>query len=104
MRMLSHALWIAKDLPEEALAVSLDAEKVFDHIHWEYLFAILNKFELGDQFIAKVRLLYKDPVTQVNCGGFLSVPFLIKRSTHQGCPLSPLLFLLAMEALTALIR
>ena len=29
MKILAHALWIAKDLQEEALALSLDAEKAF---------------------------------------------------------------------------
>ena len=89
MRSLAHTLWAAKDLPDEALAISLDAEKAFDGIVWEYLFATLKKFGLGDQFITKVRLLYEKPVVQVNCSGFLSKTFMINRGTRQGCPLSP---------------
>lgn len=88
----------------DALALSLDAKKAFDRVEWHYLFHILEKFGLGSQFIQKVKLLYHHSTAQVNCGGFLSDPFPISRGTCQGCPLSPLLFLLALEPLAAEIH
>ena len=71
MRTLAHTLWTPKDLPDEALALLFDAEKAFHRIDRGYLFATMTRFGLGDQFIAKVRLLYDGPSAQVNCSGFL---------------------------------
>ena len=56
-------------------ALSLDAEKAFDGIEWPYLFNTLKRFGLGDEFIAKLKWLYGDPSSEVNCGGILSDAF-----------------------------
>lgn len=51
---------------EPAFIVSLDAEKTFDRVEWPFLFAVLEKIELGSNFISLVKLLYSNSMAQVN--------------------------------------
>lgn len=43
--------------------------------------------------------MYTNPTAQVYTPGYLSTPILLQKGTRQGCPLSPLLFDLALETL-----
>ncbi|PIK41508.1 hypothetical protein BSL78_21638 [Apostichopus japonicus] len=47
-----------------------------------------------------VSLLYKDVTSMVTVNGFTSGPFPVRRGVRQGCPLSPLLYVLFSETLS----
>ena len=57
---------------------------------------------MGAGFVEWVKVLYKSPAARVN--GSVSDAFPLCRGTRQGCPLSPLLFALALEPLAEVIR
>ena len=49
-------------------------------------------------------LFYKNVFTRIICNGILSVPVFLGRGVRQGCPLSPLLYVLVSEVLPNQIR
>lgn len=101
---LLYVLHFARDLQTPCVLLSLDAEKAFDQLEWQYLWEVLEKFGFVQGFIKLVKVLYKNPSTMVTANNILSSPFCIPRGSRQGCPLSPLLFSLSLEPLAQSIR
>ncbi len=64
----------------------------------------MNAFGLSDTFIKWVRILYNDPQAVVITNGLRSKNFSLQRGNRQGCPLSLLLFAVAIEPLAQAIR
>lgn len=83
----------------KSLVISLAAEKAFDRIEWPYLLGALSKFNLGDNFIKWISLLYAAPYASVITNSMRSPSFIVRHGCRQGCPVSPLLFALAIEPL-----
>ena len=84
--------------------LSLDQEKAFDRVDWGFMYATLRKMGFGASFLDWVRLFYTDVESAVNVNGYLSSFFSLSRGVRQGCPLSPLLYVLVAEVLAVNIR
>ena len=90
------------DLPVAILA--LDQEKAFDRVDWAFLFKTLGHLGFGPTFTQWIKLLYTDIFSAVLINGYSSDFFKPTRGVRQGCPLSPLLYVITMEVLAANIR
>ena len=86
------------------MLLSLDAEKAFDRVNWQYLERTLGKMGFHPDFIKWIGVLYSGPISKVRVNGYTSKNFGLKRGTRQGCPLSPLLFAISIEPLAEIIR
>lgn len=103
-RMFSNILTMAGKFPHPLAALSLDAEKAFDRVNWKFMLHALQWLGFGPNFISYVKLLYTAPKACVFINGLFSSYFCLQRGTRQGCPLSPLLFLLCLEPFLQRIR
>ena len=90
------------DLP--GIILCLDFEKAFDSLDWNFMFKILEKFNFGNNFIRWIKILYTDPKITIKNNGWLSRDISLSRGVRQGCPISALLFILAVEILATSIN
>ncbi len=104
MCQLFHILDFADSHLSPCAVFSLDAEKAFDRLEWNYMWAVLQCFGFGEHFISMIKTLYHSPAASVITGNIISPSFPLQRGTRQGCPLSPLLFCLSLEPLAQAIR
>ena len=104
--MVKLAQALADEEDEEGILVAADWEKAFDRVSWDYLHEAIDALGFGPRFKEWVGTMYNDyspPTRRVKANGAYSAPFDVRSGTPQGCPASPLIFLLVAEALTRLV-
>lgn len=103
--MMTHeTLDWARHSHQPLIFFKLDFSRAYDKVDWGFLFAAMSKLGFPIPFLNMVRLLFRDASNHVNVNGRLSPAFEIKRGVRQGCFLAPYLFLIASEALNALVK
>ena len=82
----------------------IDFEKAFDTLEWPFIHHALKVFNFGPNIRKWISVLYNDVESGVLNGGYMTNYFRVSRGVRQGCPLSPLLFILCVEILAQKIR
>jgi ribonuclease HI len=77
----------------------IDTAKAFDSIDHDYLFAVLKRIGMPSWVINVVRGLMTNARVRPQLKGRIRLTILINRGVKQGCPLSPILFILAYNPL-----
>ena len=104
LQLIHDVLDMIDKTNETGILVTLDQEKAFDRVDHQFLMRVLSKFGFGPTFCGWVSLFYRDVFSRVICNGQLTSPIFLGRGVRQGCPLSPLLYVLVSEVLSTQVR
>ena len=103
LHLIREVLEGIKDDTEAAL-ISLDQSKAFDRIEHRFVATVLETAGFQPEFRRWISMMYHNPQAVVQVNGRRSRALTIERSVRQGCPLSPLLYVLTLEPLLRRFR
>ncbi|KAL3679807.1 hypothetical protein R1sor_022763 [Riccia sorocarpa] len=102
--MCNQAVWEAKTNGVDSTLLKVDFKKAFDSLSWDFLFKTMHKMGFGDKFVKCIKALTSSATSTVIVNKTRSRPVQIGRSVRQGCPISPSLFIIAMQAWTDFVN
>ena len=82
----------------------VDLEKAFDRVPWKVIWWALRKLGVEEWIVRLVQGMYANALNRVRVGEVYSEEFEVKVNVHQGSVLSPLLFIIVLEALSREFR
>ena len=107
----TDAIFIVRQLQEKHLAANkplymafIDLEKAFDRVPRDVIWWVMRKLGIDEWLVRLVQSMYKDVRSRVRVGDGYSEEFGVGVGVHQGSVLSPLLFIIVLEALTREFR
>ena len=105
-RGTTDAIFIVRQLQEKHMAANkplymafVDLEKAFDRVPRDVIWWAMHKLGIDEWLVHLVQSMYKDVRSRVRVGDGYSEEFGVEVGVHQGSVLSPLLFIIVLEAL-----
>lgn len=92
-----------KNKGPKRITIKVDIAKAFDTLSWDFLFAALHSFNLPSPLINLLRACVCTPSFTIGYNGMVNGYFKGKRGLRQGDPLSPYLFVIAMNCLSMML-
>ena len=104
IRLVDDLLKYAEEENSDRILFAADIKKAFDSVDHNFIFATLNKFGFGSDFIQWIKTLFKNSQSCVMNNGNSTRYFSLERGTRQNDPSSPYLVILALEVLFIQVR
>jgi Reverse transcriptase (RNA-dependent DNA polymerase). len=92
----------AEDIPGGLLFI--DFAHAYDYISQEYIIRVLEEMKFPQSFLNAIKMTMTNLSARVIINGDLSPRFPVDNGGRQGDPLFPLIYVIALEGLTALIK
>ncbi|GFN92326.1 LINE-1 reverse transcriptase homolog [Plakobranchus ocellatus] len=83
----------------EAIALSVDYSKAFDTMSTSLITHALQLYGFGENFTRWIKIILADRKANIKNESSYSEFFTLERGVRQGCPVSPMLFIIAVELL-----
>ncbi len=103
-RLIQDIFEMCENEQQPGIILGLDFMKAYDSLEWSFMLKVLEKFNFGDNFIRWIKILYTKTSMSIKNNGWLTAELFPERGVRQGCPVSCLLFILAVEVLAQQIR
>ena len=97
-------LFYCKKENVDLILLALDYSKAFDSVDFQFIHRTFQLFNFGGNFRQWIEVLYNGGKSCITNNGHISECFEINRSTRQGDPISPLVFILCLEILFITLR
>ena len=89
---------------EPGLICKLDLEKAYDHVNWDFLLYMLEKYGFEERWRSWIHQCVSMVCFSVLINGTPADFFSSSQGVRQGDPLSPLLFVMVMEAFSRMMN
>ena len=103
VRLIADIIECTDTLDIEGIALFLDFKKAFDSLEWNFILKALETFGFGASLVQWVKTFHNNIQSCVINNGY-AMPFFELRGVRQRCPLSGILFAIAVEILANSIR
>ena len=89
---------------KEAYVLMMDFKKAYDRVDRETIEQTMRKMNYGENILKLIKLLYTGSQATIITNEMKGEQFKTKGGVKQGCPLSPYLFIIALELMAIEIR
>jgi hypothetical protein len=94
---IQNVIEMANFKQHELFIVCLDQLKAFDRLDHGWMIQVLKHYNFGGDFVRWITVLYGGIASKAVVNGHLTRDIQVQRGVRQGCPLSPLLYIICMQ-------
>ena len=104
IRTIDDTIETLRNTQNPGILLAIDYKRAFDSISKEYMLYAFKSFGFGDAFMKWVQVLLANTDSSINYLGWISERFAVNSGIRQGCPFSPMAFIIGLELLSIKIR